>query len=250
MLIGAFAAFAAARHGAGPHAALLAAALRGPSRGRGLRALRGRGPGRSDPRRHRVEPRGGGRDRVLLPPPRRARRAPSSRSGRCRLVALRPSGSGPRGFSRSGRRGRLSRAHAPGPRARGRGREPARSRGDGRLGRRRAHGRLGRGGRARRPGRRPPRPHGVADVRRGCDGRTRLPRARARRLRALEAAAPRAGRAPRRRRHGPSVPPSGRRRRAIPYAVFLALPGLLALFALAAARGRGGAPKALGTPAP
>jgi ABC-type uncharacterized transport system permease subunit len=36
----------------------------------------------------------------------------------------------------------------------------------------------------------------------------------------------------------------------IPYAVFLALPGLLALFALAAARGRGGAPKALGTPAP
>lgn len=36
----------------------------------------------------------------------------------------------------------------------------------------------------------------------------------------------------------------------IPYAVFLALPGLLALFALAAARGRGGAPKALGAPAP
>ncbi|MEO8587005.1 MAG: ABC transporter permease, partial [Acidobacteriota bacterium] len=36
----------------------------------------------------------------------------------------------------------------------------------------------------------------------------------------------------------------------IPYAVFLALPGLLALFALAVARGRGGAPKALGTPAP
>jgi simple sugar transport system permease protein len=36
----------------------------------------------------------------------------------------------------------------------------------------------------------------------------------------------------------------------IPYAVFLALPGLLALFALAATRGRGGAPKALGTPAP
>ena len=36
----------------------------------------------------------------------------------------------------------------------------------------------------------------------------------------------------------------------IPYAVFLALPGLLALFALAAAPGRGGAPKALGTPAP
>ncbi len=36
----------------------------------------------------------------------------------------------------------------------------------------------------------------------------------------------------------------------IPYAVFLALPGLLALFALAAARGRGGAPRALGSPAP
>ena len=36
----------------------------------------------------------------------------------------------------------------------------------------------------------------------------------------------------------------------IPYAVFLALPSLLALFALAFARGRGGAPKALGTPAP
>ena len=37
---------------------------------------------------------------------------------------------------------------------------------------------------------------------------------------------------------------------AIPYAVFLALPGILALAALAVARGRGGAPKALGTPAP
>jgi ABC-type uncharacterized transport system permease subunit len=36
----------------------------------------------------------------------------------------------------------------------------------------------------------------------------------------------------------------------IPYSVFLALPGLLALLALAFARGRGGAPKALGTPAP
>jgi simple sugar transport system permease protein len=36
----------------------------------------------------------------------------------------------------------------------------------------------------------------------------------------------------------------------IPYAVFLALPGLLALLALAVARGRGGAPKALGTSAP
>ena len=36
----------------------------------------------------------------------------------------------------------------------------------------------------------------------------------------------------------------------IPYAVFLALPGVLALLALAVARGRGGAPRALGTPAP
>jgi simple sugar transport system permease protein len=36
----------------------------------------------------------------------------------------------------------------------------------------------------------------------------------------------------------------------IPYSVFLALPGVLALAALAVARGRGGAPKALGTPAP
>lgn len=36
----------------------------------------------------------------------------------------------------------------------------------------------------------------------------------------------------------------------IPYAVFLALPGILALFALAIARGRGGSPRALGTPAP
>jgi simple sugar transport system permease protein len=36
----------------------------------------------------------------------------------------------------------------------------------------------------------------------------------------------------------------------IPYAVFLALPGILALLALAVARGRGGAPRALGTPAP
>jgi simple sugar transport system permease protein len=36
----------------------------------------------------------------------------------------------------------------------------------------------------------------------------------------------------------------------IPYAVFLALPGILALCALAIARGRGGAPRALGTPAP
>ncbi len=36
----------------------------------------------------------------------------------------------------------------------------------------------------------------------------------------------------------------------IPYAVFLALPGVLALAALALARGRGGAPRALGTPAP
>jgi simple sugar transport system permease protein len=36
----------------------------------------------------------------------------------------------------------------------------------------------------------------------------------------------------------------------LPYAVFLALPGLLALAALAVARGRGGAPKALGIPAP
>ena len=36
----------------------------------------------------------------------------------------------------------------------------------------------------------------------------------------------------------------------IPYAVFLALPGLLALLALVVGRGRGGAPKALGTPAP
>jgi general nucleoside transport system permease protein len=36
----------------------------------------------------------------------------------------------------------------------------------------------------------------------------------------------------------------------VPYAVFLALPGLIALCALAVARGRGGAPKALGTPAP
>ncbi len=36
----------------------------------------------------------------------------------------------------------------------------------------------------------------------------------------------------------------------IPYAVFLALPGILGLLALAVARGRGGAPKALGTPAP
>lgn len=36
----------------------------------------------------------------------------------------------------------------------------------------------------------------------------------------------------------------------IPYAVFLALPGVLALAALAVARGRGGAPKALGTRAP
>ena len=37
---------------------------------------------------------------------------------------------------------------------------------------------------------------------------------------------------------------------AIPYALFLALPGLLALVALAVASGRSGAPKALGTPAP
>jgi simple sugar transport system permease protein len=36
----------------------------------------------------------------------------------------------------------------------------------------------------------------------------------------------------------------------VPYSVFLALPGVLALAALAVARGRGGAPKALGTPAP
>jgi ABC-type uncharacterized transport system permease subunit len=37
---------------------------------------------------------------------------------------------------------------------------------------------------------------------------------------------------------------------AIPYAFFLALPALLALAALALSPGRGGAPKALGTPAP
>lgn len=37
---------------------------------------------------------------------------------------------------------------------------------------------------------------------------------------------------------------------AIPYAFFLALPGLLALAALALSPGRGGAPKALGSPAP
>ncbi len=36
----------------------------------------------------------------------------------------------------------------------------------------------------------------------------------------------------------------------IPYAVFLMLPGVIALFALAVARGRGGSPRALGTPAP
>ena len=36
----------------------------------------------------------------------------------------------------------------------------------------------------------------------------------------------------------------------VPYSVFLALPGVLALGALAVARGRGGAPKALGAPAP
>ena len=36
----------------------------------------------------------------------------------------------------------------------------------------------------------------------------------------------------------------------VPYSVFLALPGLLALVALGAARGRGGAPRALGAPAP
>ena len=36
----------------------------------------------------------------------------------------------------------------------------------------------------------------------------------------------------------------------VPYAVFLALPGLLALLALAIGRGRGGAPRALGAPAP
>lgn len=36
----------------------------------------------------------------------------------------------------------------------------------------------------------------------------------------------------------------------VPYAVFLMLPGVLALFALAVARGRGGSPRALGTPAP
>lgn len=36
----------------------------------------------------------------------------------------------------------------------------------------------------------------------------------------------------------------------IPYAAFLALPGLLALLALVVGRGRGGAPKALGAPAP
>jgi ABC-type uncharacterized transport system permease subunit len=37
---------------------------------------------------------------------------------------------------------------------------------------------------------------------------------------------------------------------AVPYAFFLALPGLLALAALALSPGRGGAPKALGAPAP
>jgi simple sugar transport system permease protein len=36
----------------------------------------------------------------------------------------------------------------------------------------------------------------------------------------------------------------------VPYAVFLALPGILALAALAVTRGRGGAPRALGTKAP
>ncbi len=36
----------------------------------------------------------------------------------------------------------------------------------------------------------------------------------------------------------------------VPYAIFLMLPGVLALFALAVARGRGGSPRALGTPAP
>jgi simple sugar transport system permease protein len=37
---------------------------------------------------------------------------------------------------------------------------------------------------------------------------------------------------------------------AVPYAFFVALPGLLALAALALSPGRGGAPKALGAPAP
>lgn len=36
----------------------------------------------------------------------------------------------------------------------------------------------------------------------------------------------------------------------LPYALFLALPGLVALAALALASTRGGAPKALGSPAP
>jgi simple sugar transport system permease protein len=36
----------------------------------------------------------------------------------------------------------------------------------------------------------------------------------------------------------------------LPYALFLALPGLVALAALALASARGGAPKALGSPAP
>ena len=72
-------------------------------------------------------------------------------------------------------------------------------------------------GALRRAGGRAPRPDRLADVRGGRHRRARVSRPRSRRVRALEAAAPRAGRAARGRCHGASVPPAGgRRRRAFP----------------------------------
>ena len=141
MLIGAFTAFAAARSGAGPHTALLAAAFAGLLAGAAFAVFAV--AGRADPilvgTAWNLVAAGGtafsyrllaGATGSVL----EVRTLPPLAFGLPAAVA--------RGFLRSGRRGSLSRTHAPGPRARGRWREPSRSRGDGRLGRRRADGRL------------------------------------------------------------------------------------------------------------
>ena len=248
MLIGAFSAFAVGFRTGSPALSLAAGAAGGLLRSR-LRGRSGGGAGRSDPHRDGVEPRRIRWHRVRLPASRRHDgRGPSGRDALPRVPRARRSLS--RGLRASGRRPDRPSRDAAGPAPRRRRRESRRPPLAGDLRRRGPDGGValfGNDGGARRGA---PRRDRFADVRRGDDLGPRLPRARPRRLRAVEAAPPPSGLPPDRRRVGPSGAPAGRGVVGHPVRASSALPALLALSALAISPGRGGAPKALGAPAP
>ena len=210
MLIGAFSAFAVGFRTGSPALSLAAGAAAGLSRRSRLRGRRGGGAGRSDPHRDGVEPRRIRRHRVRLPASRRHDGRGPSRSRRSRRGFLGLDGGPSRGLRASGRRPDRPPRDAAGPAPRRRRRESRRPPLAGDLGRRGPDGGValfGSDGGARRGA---PRRDRLADVRRGDDRGPRLPRARPRRLRAVEAAPPPSGLAPDRRRVGPSGTPAGR----------------------------------------